>query len=297
MKAEKNFIVARELSFSYNLEEGEQPVIVFEDLSLNIGEGEFVAILGHNGSGKSTLAKHMNAILLPYGGTMYVAGMDTRREDLLFDIRRNVGMVFQNPDNQIVATVVEEDVAFGLENLGIEPAEIRRRVDRALEQVGMSEYKQHAPHRLSGGQKQRVAIAGIIAMEPRCIVLDEPTAMLDPRGRREVMDTILRLNREQGITVVLITHYMDEAAQADRVVVMDSGKVILDDIPRRVFPKVKELKGVGLDVPQATELIYELRREGYNLPDNVLTEEECVKALTLLFGRKDIQPVREPQAQ
>lgn len=297
MKAEKNFIVARELSFSYNLEEGEQPVIVFEDLSLNIGEGEFVAILGHNGSGKSTLAKHMNAILLPYGGTMYVAGMDTRREDLLFDIRRNVGMVFQNPDNQIVATVVEEDVAFGLENLGIERAEIRRRVDRALEQVGMSEYKQHAPHRLSGGQKQRVAIAGIIAMEPRCIVLDEPTAMLDPRGRREVMDTILRLNREQGITVVLITHYMDEAAQADRVVVMDSGKVILDDIPRRVFPKVKELKGVGLDVPQATELIYELRREGYNLPDNVLTEEECVKALTLLFGRKDIQPVREPQAQ
>ena len=297
MKAEKNFIMARELSFSYNLEEGEQPVIVFEDLSLNIGEGEFVAILGHNGSGKSTLAKHMNAILLPYGGTMYVAGMDTRREDLLFDIRRNVGMVFQNPDNQIVATVVEEDGACGRENLGIERAEIRRRVDRALEQVGMSEYKQHAPHRLSGGQKQRVAIAGIIAMEPRCIVLDEPTAMLDPRGRREVMDTILRLNREQGITVVLITHYMDEAAQADRVVVMDSGKVILDDIPRRVFPKVKELKGVGLDVPQATELIYELRREGYNLPDNVLTEEECVKALTLLFGRKDIQPVREPQAQ
>ena len=276
MKAEKNFIVARELSFSYNLEEGEQPVIVFEDLSLNIGEGEFVAILGHNGSGKSTLAKHMNAILLPYGGTMYVAGMDTRREDLLFDIRRNVGMVFQNPDNQIVATVVEEDVAFGLENLGIEPAEIRRRVDRALEQVGMSEYKQHAPHRLSGGQKQRVAIAGIIAMEPRCIVLDEPTAMLDPRGRREVMDTIQYLNREKGITIVLITHYMDEAVQAGRVVVMDEGNILVDGAPDQVFGDVELLKRHDLDVPQATELCYRLRAAGIPLPGLPLGEQECV---------------------
>ena len=277
-----DMITAQDLRFQYEYPD-EPPHVVLEGIDLNIGEGEFVAILGHNGSGKSTLAKHMNAILLPYGGTMYVAGMDTRREDLLFDIRRNVGMVFQNPDNQIVATVVEEDVAFGLENLGIERAEIRRRVDRALEQVGMSEYKQHAPHRLSGGQKQRVAIAGIIAMEPRCIVLDEPTAMLDPQGRREVMDTIQALNRDRGITVVLITHYMDEAVQADRVVVMDEGNILMDGTPRQVFSQVEALRRVELDVPQPTELCYRLRQEGAPLPDGVLTVEECVEALALLL--------------
>ena len=250
-----DFIQAQSISFSYHVEEGQAPVNVFENLSVDIHQGEMTAVLGHNGSGKSTFAKHLNAILLPSGGKVYVDGIDTADEERLYDIRQEVGMVFQNPDNQIVATVVEEDVAFGLENIGVPPKEIRERVDRALMDVGIYEYKRHAPHRLSGGQKQRVAIAGIIAMRPKCIVLDEPTAMLDPRGRREVMETIQKLNREYGITVVLITHYMDEAAQCDRVIVMDSGKVILDDTPKKVFSQGTEVKTVGLDVPQNTELI------------------------------------------
>ena len=252
-------------------------------VSLTIREGEFVAVLGHNGSGKSTFAKHLNAILVPNEGTVTVCGIDTREEDRLYEIRQQVGMVFQNPDNQIVATIVEEDVAFGPENMGVEPSEIRRRVDEALADVGMTEYKSHAPHQLSGGQKQRIAIAGIIAMRPRCILLDEPTAMLDPKGRREVMSTLKRLNREHGITAVLITHYMEEAAEADRVVVMNDGQVLLDDNPRAVFSHVKELKRVGLDVPQATELCYELRKAGYDLPEGILYEDECAQAIAQLL--------------
>ena len=280
-----DFIEARGISFSYAMEDDPSPIRVFEDLDLKIKEGEMVAILGHNGSGKSTLAKHFNAILIPDEGQLQVAGMDTRNGDLLYDIRQEVGMVFQNPDNQIVATVVEEDVAFGLENIGVEPSEIRTRVDDALERVGISEYKKHAPHRLSGGQKQRVAIAGIIAMRPRCIVLDEPTAMLDPAGRREVMKTILELNRVHGITIVLITHYMDEAAQCDRVVVMDSGSVLLDSTPKDVFSHVKMLKTVGLDVPQATEICYEINKAGYTMPTEVLTVKECADELQKLIER------------
>ena len=280
-----DFIEARGISFSYAMEDDPSPIRVFEDLDLKIKEGEMVAILGHNGSGKSTLAKHFNAILIPDEGQLQVAGMDTRNGDLLYDIRQEVGMVFQNPDNQIVATVVEEDVAFGLENIGLEPSEIRSRVDDALERVGISEYKKHAPHRLSGGQKQRVAIAGIIAMRPRCIVLDEPTAMLDPVGRREVMKTILELNRVHGITIVLITHYMDEAAQCDRVVVMDSGSVLLDSTPKDVFSHVKMLKTVGLDVPQATEICYEINKAGFTMPTEVLTVKECADELQKLIER------------
>ena len=280
-----DFIEAKSISFSYRVEDNQKPVNVFENLNVTIREGEMTAVLGHNGSGKSTFAKHLNAILLPSGGKVYVDGIDTADEQRLYDIRQKVGMVFQNPDNQIVATVVEEDVAFGLENIGVPPKEMRERVDRALMDVGIYEYKKHAPHRLSGGQKQRVAIAGIIAMRPKCIVLDEPTAMLDPRGRKEVMETIHKLNKEYGITVVLITHYMDEAAQCDRIIVMDSGKVILDDTPKKVFSHVRELKNVGLDVPQTSELIYEFLKEGYNLPKDVLTEEECIKAITTLAAR------------
>lgn len=280
----KDFIEARAISFSYAMEDDPNPIQVFEDLDLSIREGEMVAVLGHNGSGKSTLAKHFNAILLPDAGQVTVDDMDTRDEEKLYDIRQEVGMVFQNPDNQIVATVVEEDVAFGLENIGLEPTEIRRRVDDALERVGISEYKKHAPHRLSGGQKQRVAIAGIIAMRPRCIVLDEPTAMLDPAGRREVMATITELNKTYGITIVLITHYMDEAAQCDRVVVMDSGKILLDSTPKDVFSHVKMLKRVGLDVPQATEICYEMNKSGYNIPTEVLTVEECADELEKLLN-------------
>jgi len=281
----KDFIEARNISFSYAMEDDPDPIRVFEDLDIKIGEGELVAILGHNGSGKSTLAKHFNAILLPDEGSVMVNGMDTRDSSKLYDIRQEVGMVFQNPDNQIVATVVEEDVAFGLENIGVEPEEIRRRVDDALERVGISEYKAHAPHRLSGGQKQRVAIAGIIAMRPRCIVLDEPTAMLDPQGRREVMKTILELNRVHGITIVIITHYMDEAAQCDRVVVMDSGSVLLDSTPRDVFSHVKMLKTVGLDVPQATEICYEMNKTGYEMPMEVLSVKDCADELQKLIER------------
>ena len=276
------------LSFSYPVEEGQRRTTALDNVTLSIEKGSFVVVLGHNGSGKSTLAKHMNAVLLPSGGAVYVEGMDTKKEELLLEIRRRVGMVFQNPDNQLVATIVEEDVAFALENLGVPPEEIRRRVDESLKAVGMYEYREHAPHQLSGGQKQRVAIAGIIAMRPKCIVLDEPTAMLDPQGRREVLRTIRQLGDQFGITVVLITHYMDEAAQCDRVVVVDNGKVILDGAPRAVFSHVEQLKKVGLDVPQVTELVWMLRKDGYNLPDDIIFEDECVQAIEKLLEERHV---------
>lgn len=272
------------LTFSYPAEGEDRPAkLVLDGVNLEIQEGAFVAVLGHNGSGKSTLAKHLNAILLPEGGAVYVDGMDTREEGKLLDIRRTVGMVFQNPDNQIVANVVEEDCAFGPENMGVPPAEIRQRVDESLKAVGMYQYREHAPHLLSGGQKQRIAIAGVLAMKPRCVVLDEPTAMLDPNGRKEVMETIKRLNAEGGVTVVLITHHMDEAAQADRLVVMARGKVVADGAPREVFQKVEELKAVGLTVPETVSLMWELNREGLELPLDTLTDEECAQALYTLL--------------
>ena len=271
-------IKTQNLRFSYTAAEPPAPVVL-DGVDLEIEAGSFVAVLGHNGSGKSTLAKHMNAILLPSGGKVYVDGVDTVDEDRLLDIRRTVGMVFQNPDNQIVANVVEEDVAFAPENLGVPPAEIRERVDKALKQVGMYQYREHAPHLLSGGQKQRVAIAGVIAMAPRCIVLDEPTAMLDPIGRSEVLRTIKDLNRAAGVTVVLITHHMDEAAQADRLVVMSGGHIIADGPPREVFQRVEDLKAVGLTVPETTELLWQLRQEGLDVPLDALTDEECAQAL------------------
>ncbi len=277
----KPIIEFQNVSFRYDSEEeGIQLPLVAENLNLQIHEGEFVAILGHNGSGKSTLAKLTNAILLPSAGKVLVDGMDTSDEDLKIKIRQTVGMVFQNPDNQIVATIVEEDVAFGPENLGVEPKEIRRRVDESLKAVGMYEFRKREPHRLSGGQKQRVAIAGIIAMLPRCIVLDEPTAMLDPRGRQEVMSTMLKLNREMGMTVVFITHFMDEAVQADRVVVMDDAKIIMDGKPKDVFKQVDRLEEIGLDVPQPTKLAQLLRQEGYDLPDDILDVDECIEKLS-----------------
>ena len=265
----------------------EPPQKVLEGIDLTVEKGSFVALLGHNGCGKSTLAKHFNAMLLPTGGTVLVRGIDTTDEEKKYEIRSTVGMVLQNPDNQLVSTIVEEDVAFGPENLGVPPEEIRRRVDDALKAVGMYEYREHAPHKLSGGQKQRVAIAGVIAMQPECIVLDEPTAMLDPQGRREVMQTIRALNRERGITVVLITHYMDEAVQADRVVVMDEGRILMDGTPREVFSRVDDLRRVELDVPQPTELCAALKADGLPLPDGVLSVDECVEALSMLF---DLRP-------
>ena len=274
-----DIISVEHLAYTYPGVEDTPGVPVFADLNLTIEEGSFVAVLGTNGCGKSTLAKHFNAILLPTGGKVYVCGIDTANEDRLITIRRNVGMVFQNPDNQIVANVVEEDVAFGPENLGIASPEIRRRVDSALKQVDMYEYRTHAPHLLSGGQKQRIAIAGVIAMEPKCIVLDEPTAMLDPRGRREVIDTIGRLNREKGITVVLITHHMDEAAKAQRVVVLDKGKVAADGTPKEVFSQVKLLHSIGLAAPETVELCWELNQEGFDLPLDKLDPKECAQAL------------------
>ena len=277
---------ATRVSFSY--EEEPESQLVLDDVSLTVGRGEFLAVLGHNGSGKSTLAKHFNAILLPREGRVLVDGMETTDEDRLYDIRQTVGMVFQNPDNQIVATIVEEDVAFALENMGVPPEEIRRRVDDALRSVGMYEYREHAPHQLSGGQKQRVAIAGIIAMRPKCIVLDEPTAMLDPRGRAEVMKTLRELNRDHGITIALITHYMDEAAQCDRVVVVDGGKLLMEGTPREVFRQVDRLKEVGLDVPQVTELMHELRKAGLEVREDIITEEDCAGELArLLKGRAE----------
>ena len=288
-----DIISAEHLAYTYPGVEGTPGIPVFEDLNLTVQEGSFVAILGTNGCGKSTLAKHFNSILLPTGGKVYVCGIDTSNEDRILTVRRNVGMVFQNPDNQIVANVVEEDVAFGPENLGIASPEIRRRVDSALKQVEMYEYREHAPHLLSGGQKQRVAIAGIIAMEPRCIVLDEPTAMLDPRGRREVIDTIGRLNREKGITVVLITHHMDEAAKADRVVVLNKGKVAADGTPQQVFAQVELLHSLGLASPETVELCWELNKQGFDLPLDTLEPEECAQTLYehlqgLTAGRKQV---------
>ena len=278
---------AKQLWFHYTDENGERTSPdILKDISLSIDKGDFVALLGHNGSGKSTFAKHMNAILLPSAGTMTVDGIDTKDESQRFTLRSHVGMVFQNPDNQIVATIVEEDVAFGPENLGIPPQEIRERVDDALKAVEMYDYREHAPSQLSGGQKQRVAIAGIIAMRPDCIVLDEPTAMLDPSGRREVMNTIHMLNREYGITIVLITHYMEEAAQANRVVVMDDGKVVLDNTPKEVFSHVETLKKIGLDVPQVTELAYRSQQAGCPVDVHMISEEECVASLTKLLSVK-----------
>ncbi|MBQ3940263.1 MAG: energy-coupling factor transporter ATPase [Oscillospiraceae bacterium] len=275
------------LRFSYpNPDTPEQDNEVLKGISLTFGRGELVAVLGHNGSGKSTLAKTLNAILLPTSGMVTVAGIDTKDEEKLLEIRQHVGMVFQNPDNQIVATIVEEDVAFGLENLGVPTDEMRVRVDQALHAVGMYEYRTHAPHQLSGGQKQRVAIAGIIAMRPDCIVLDEPTAMLDPQGRKEVMRTIQLLNRDYGITIILITHEMDEAAQCDRVVVVDHGEVVMDDRPEAVFSQVQRMRELGLDVPQATELCDLLRQSGFDLPPDILHADQCIDAIAELFTQK-----------
>lgn len=277
---EKVIIKFDNVSFAYKADEDQKAATrVVDGFSLDVPEGQFLAVLGHNGCGKSTVAKLMNGILAPDYGKVTVDGMDTSDDEKIIDIRKTVGMVFQNPDNQIVATIVEDDVAFGPENLGVPPEEIRKRVDDALKAVGMYEFRGREPHRLSGGQKQRVAIAGIIAMNTKCVVMDEPTAMLDPHGRQEVMDTIQMLNKERGITVVLITHYMDEAVKADRVVVMDKGEIVLDDVPRRVFRNVEKLKALGLDVPQATELAYELRKSGFPIADDILDEEECAAAI------------------
>ena len=279
----KSIIETKDVRFRYP-DAGQDAPLVLDGVSLSIEEGSFVAVLGHNGSGKSTLAKNMNAIYLPSGGTVYVDGIDTADEGRLMEIRRTVGMVFQNPDKQIVANVVEEDVAFAPENLGVEQEQLRLRVDQALALVGMSKYAKHAPHLLSGGQKQRIAIAGVIAMEPRCIVLDEPTAMLDPIGREDVLRTITRLNREKGITVVIITHHMDEAARADRLVVMDHGKVIADGHPKEVFQRVEELTAVGLTVPETVGLLDQLRQEGIDVPLDALSVEECAEAIFKAFG-------------
>ncbi|WP_316631555.1 energy-coupling factor transporter ATPase [uncultured Ruminococcus sp.] len=277
-----DYISVQNVTFQYESQDDTETVSkkqVLNDISLEIKKGEFVAILGHNGSGKSTIAKHLNAMLLPSSGKVFIDGMDTADEKLTYDIRRKVGLVLQNPDNQLVASIVEEDVAFGPENLGIPSDEIRERVDEALKAVDMADYRLHAPHKLSGGQKQRVAIAGIIAMKPDCIVLDEPTAMLDPKGRQEVMDTILKLNRENGITIVMITHYMEEAVLADKVYVIDNGKMLTSGIPREVFSQVELLKKHRLDVPQATELCHKLRACGVEIKELPLTEEECTSML------------------
>ena len=274
-----DIIQTKQLVFAYTAGEGAAAVNALDGVDLTIEQGSFTVILGHNGSGKSTLAKHMNAVLLPGGGTVWVDGMDTSDENLLLEVRRRVGMVFQNPDNQIVANVVEEDVAFGPENLGVPTEEIQRRVAAALKAVGMEDFTLHAPHHLSGGQKQRIAIAGIIAMEPACIVLDESTAMLDPLGRREVLDTVRKLNREKGITIVLITHHMDEAAMADRVVVMDSGSVVMDGTPEEVLIRVEELRAIGLAAPHTVELLHGLRQDGFNVPLDALSVPECARAI------------------
>ena len=298
-------ISASNVWFHYRDEDGAScSPDILKGVSLDIQKGEFVAILGHNGSGKSTFAKHLNGILLPVKGTVTIDGLNPAEEEQLFQVRQKVGMVFQNPDNQIVATIVEEDVAFGPENLGIPPAEIRRRVDEALEAVDMTAYRLHSPSQLSGGQKQRVAIAGIIAMRPDCIVLDEPTAMLDPKGRKEVMDTIQHLKKQYGITIVLITHYMEEAAQADRVVVMNDGTILYDDRPEQVFSHVEyrflrksilsifnaflveALQAIGLDVPQVTELTYLLRKAGMDLPAQIIREEDCIQAISAVWNEK-----------
>ena len=271
-------ISIKNLSFKYDYED-ENAIQILKDIDLEINEGEFVALLGHNGSGKSTLAKLINGLLIPGQGDVLVDGMNTKNEEEIWDIRRTAGMVFQNPDNQLVATIVEDEVAFGPENLGLEPSEIRRRVDKALEDVGMTDYKKNAPHLLSGGQKQRVAIAGILAMSPKYIILDEPTAMLDPSGRREVIDTLVKLNKEENKTIILITHYMEEAAISDRVVVMEDGNIVLRGKPREVFSHVDEIKKLGLDVPQVTELAHELKKDGIEISTEVLNIEEMVKEI------------------
>ncbi len=273
-----SFISAENVKFSYENEDSKKNVVL-NDISIKVKKGEFVALLGHNGCGKSTIAKHFNAMLLPVSGKVYIDGMDTKNSRLTYEIRRNVGLVLQNPDNQLVASIVEEDVAFGPENLGIEPSEIRRRVDYALKTVDMYEYRKHSPNKLSGGQKQRVAIAGIIAMEPSCIVFDEPTAMLDPKGRDEVLKCIKTLN-QRGITIILITHYMDEAVLADRVIVMDKGKILTEGSPREVFSQVSLLKKYGLDVPQSTELAYKLMGAGLKVDAMPLNADECAELLT-----------------
>ena len=277
-------IETKDLTYTYPAPEGETNPPALRGVSVTIEKGSFTVVLGHNGSGKSTFAKHLNAVLLPCGGAVYVEGMDTRDERMLLEIRRRTGMVFQNPDNQIVANVVEEDVAFGPENLGVPTAEIRRRVDDALAAVGMEQFARHAPHLLSGGQKQRIAIAGILAMEPECIVLDEATAMLDPAGRREVIDTVRRLNRERGITVVLITHHMAEAESADRVIVMNDGQVAMDGAPHDVFAQVDRLHELGLAAPDTVELLYELRSRGIDIPLDAMTVEECADAICRAFS-------------
>lgn len=260
----------------------EEKVAALKNVNIEINKGDFVAVLGHNGSGKSTFAKHINALVQPTGGTLWVDDMDTKNDELVWEIRQTAGMVFQNPDNQLVATVVEEDIAFGPENMGVEPKEIRKRVDEALATVRMSEYATHTPSKLSGGQKQRIAIAGVLAMKPQCIVLDEPTAMLDPVGRRDVMETIERLNREEGITMILITHYMDEAVRADKVFVIDDGDLVMQGTPKEIFSQVETLQKYGLDVPQVTEVAYLLRKEGVELPADILTIEEMVGAICQL---------------
>ena len=281
-----DMIETKNLAFAYPADEGETQTLALRDVSVSIEKGSFVVVLGHNGSGKSTFAKCLNAVLLPCGGKVYVEGMDTQDEALLLEIRRRVGMVFQNPDNQIVANVVEEDVAFAPENLGVPTEEIRRRVDAALAAVDMTAFTTHAPHLLSGGQKQRVAIAGVIAMEPACIVLDEATAMLDPVGRQEVLSAVHKLNREKGITVVLITHHINEAEDADRVIVMDDGQVVLDGGPREVFTKVEALRSMGLTVPDTIDLLDRLRRDGVAVPPDALTVEECADAIAAALGKK-----------
>ena len=279
----EQIIQVKDLSFEYTNREDQPDLLALDGVNLEIEQGSFVAVLGHNGSGKSTLAKHINAILLPTRGQVRVAGMDTREEDKLFDIREKAGMVFQNPDNQIVANVVEEDVAFAPENLGVPSAEIRKRVDDALEAVGMTQFVKHAPHLLSGGQKQRIAIAGVLAMKPECIVLDEATAMLDPIGRREVLAAVEKLNREQGITVVLITHHMNEAEHADRVIVMNDGLVVMDGKPREVFTRKKELEDIGLAVPDTVSLLFSLREAGMDVPVDAITVEECADVIAKNF--------------
>ncbi|MDU4891198.1 MAG: energy-coupling factor transporter ATPase [Clostridium sp.] len=275
-------IISENLKFCYPPDSEGNIKVAIDGVDITINKGEFVVVLGHNGSGKSTFAKHINGLLVPTEGKVIVAGYDTSVDENIWEVRSKAGMVFQNPDNQIVATIVEEDVAFGPENLGVEPKEIRKRVDEALERVNMSEYKKHGPHLLSGGQKQRVAIAGILAMMPECIVLDEPTAMLDPSGRKEVVETILDLNKNHGITIVFITHFMEEAVKADRIYVMDQGKVIVDGTPREVFKNVEIMKNLGLDVPQMTELAYELSKSGVNIKTDVLTIDEMVNELCQL---------------
>jgi len=274
----KDIIKSENLTFQYNLDTS-LPKTALSEVNISVKEGEYLVILGHNGSGKSSLAKHFNAVLLPCGGKVYVDGMDTLDEALLLEIRRTCGMVFQNPDNQIVATITEEDVAFGPENLGLSREEIRKRVDDALRTVGMYEYRDHAPHLLSGGQKQRIAIAGVIAMRPRCIVLDEPTSMLDPVGRRDVLSIIDNLNKEHEITVILITHHMNEAVNADRIIIMDSGKTVMEGTPREIFPNIDKLRELSLNVPQTVELLAELNRNGFDIPLDNITIEDCVSAI------------------